>query len=160
MKVESIALVMPQSAWAFLLQWQGVTDAWMLPAEEGADPALGAAWLREQELLIAGEGQALLDSGLERWGEEIAQASFGLDVKTADGQGMILRVPDGWIGCRWLSGARLSAAETRQPLRTLREWARGEEALYGIRKPDAERWLCRMPWLSAEPWLRNLLGKD
>ena len=160
MNAESIALVMPQSAWAFLLQWQGLASAWMLPLSGAVDVAQGATWLQEQGLLVTHAGKALLDSGLNQWAGIIVQATFALDVKTNAHTATLLRTPE---CCLWVLSPdawRLSISTTTQPMRVISAWINATEATYGIRAPDGQRWLCAMPWPDAQPWLADLLGKD
>ena len=160
MRVESIALVMPQSAWAFLLQWHKVKDLWMLPLEMTADPIEGSAWLIEQGLLMIHDNKAVLDSSLERLGLQLALAERALDIKAGSEICSLAHTPSGWLWIQPLDSCRLSIVRAEHPLSRLCGWTNGRDAIYGIKESAGQRWLSHMTWAQAEFLLRELIGKE
>ena len=156
MLADEIAFVLPAESWLFLLQCKGVKDAWMLPTGTAQkDVNGGRDWLAGQGLLWFNEKQTVIDEVLDHVACRIAQARWGLDIRTDDHFFLLLNSPGGWIWIAVLSGKRLSVQGTDTPIEKIKSVLRNDKGAFGIRSQGSPLWIAEMNGNQAEQWFRE-----
>lgn len=157
MNAVCVDLILPESVWLYMLQWEGQTNGWLLPFMTQPDPEDGRLWLVQQGMLASNDVQSVLDSALYQVVKGLMQTDWVLDVRTDDVRASLLHTPLEYYWASSVQGHRIRLTRADNPLRLLEESLMGCSAEYGLCLRGIPQWICTMPWETAKNWLSGQL---
>lgn len=161
MDVISRSILLPEDAWAFLLQWHNATDGWMLPFTQEADTARGSSFLASNNCLLIADAQMGLDIVLEQLSVAILTTRSALTILDGETFYRILFCDEYSFLVRIHNNRRISVSPLSEDIvETMDSFLSAENALCHLHEqqlsPDVD-WAL---WQDVRGLLSDLLNKE